>query len=146
MNNKKKNKQAFTLMEIMITVVLIGIIAGFAIPNYSKAINKAYERDAIVQLSALHAACQIYKARTGDYYTFDLNTINDINSTFKINITSNIFTYEYVYKEPGLFYANAKKSGTGGFTVKVTQDSLNTTTNPCCQGPGTCPSLSTCPP
>ena len=63
-----KNKRAFTIMEIVIVVILIGIIAAFALPNYNKSIRKSHERDAVLQLQALHAANLIFRARNGDYF------------------------------------------------------------------------------
>ena len=33
-------EQSFTLMELIIVVMIISIIAGFAIPSYQKAIEK----------------------------------------------------------------------------------------------------------
>ena len=39
------SKKSFTIIEIVIVIVLVGIIAAFAIPNYSKAINKLPNRE-----------------------------------------------------------------------------------------------------
>lgn len=62
------NKNAVTLMELMVVVVVVGLMAAFALPNYTKANNKAEERQMITNLRAIVAAQEIYKAQHGDYW------------------------------------------------------------------------------
>ena len=59
--------KAFTLMELLIVVVCIGTVAAFAIPSYTKAVDKGYARAAVMNLAAIGAAEQVYKARYGVY-------------------------------------------------------------------------------
>ena len=62
---KKKNHNAFTLLEIIITVIIIGLVAAFGIPNYTKAINRAEERDVFVNLELAREGVLIYMDREG---------------------------------------------------------------------------------
>ncbi|MBN1869052.1 MAG: prepilin-type N-terminal cleavage/methylation domain-containing protein, partial [Candidatus Omnitrophica bacterium] len=55
--------RAFTLVEIMVVVMIIGLIAAFGIPNFKKALLKSRERSAMLHLSAINGANEIYKAR-----------------------------------------------------------------------------------
>ncbi|MCK5178428.1 MAG: prepilin-type N-terminal cleavage/methylation domain-containing protein, partial [Candidatus Omnitrophica bacterium] len=43
-NKNNNGLRGFTLTELVITVVIISVIAAFAIPSYQKAVLKAYER------------------------------------------------------------------------------------------------------
>jgi type IV pilus assembly protein PilE len=50
-----KNK-GFTLIELMIVVVVIGILAAIAIPNYSQFTRKAKRQEAVTALNELQQA------------------------------------------------------------------------------------------
>ncbi len=149
----KKMKAGFTLLEIIIVVVLLGIIAGFALPNYQKSIRKAHERDAIVQLSSLHATNLMYNAQDGGFLPGTLD-ITGINTGLGINIIANGMTYAYVAgaSKPTTFSATAvwDESGTtNDFTARINEKPIDPTNataanrNPCCFA-GTCPSLLNC--
>ena len=81
------SKNAFTLIELIVVVIITGIIASFAIPNYQKAMNKNYARDAVRNLYLIGASQQAYKARYGTY-AYSLNTTAAVNAKFGLNIVS----------------------------------------------------------
>lgn len=87
-------EQSFTLMELMIVVMVIGIIAGFAIPSYQKALDKADERNAVVRLQAIRAGMKIYKARHNSYPAFDMPDVASINQNLGLNIIANTMSYQ----------------------------------------------------
>lgn len=53
-------KKAFTLVELMIVVVIIGILAAVAIPKFSDMVEKSKEGATKGQLTALRGALQVY--------------------------------------------------------------------------------------
>lgn len=58
-----QNRQTgFTLIELMIALAIIGILAGIAVPQYSKYMTEARRTDAHIDLRA--AAQQIERCRT----------------------------------------------------------------------------------
>lgn len=74
-------------MELIIVVVIIGIIAGFAIPSYQRAINKAKERKAALNLFTMQQAMIIHYAKTGGYITGDWPDIDTINAELGLHIS-----------------------------------------------------------
>lgn len=59
---KTKNlKDAFTLIEIMLVIVIIGIIVGIAVPKISGKLGKAQNVAARASLKSLETAIQSYE-------------------------------------------------------------------------------------
>ncbi len=58
-------KQGFTLTEIMITVVVIGILASIAIPGYRRTVIRNKRQGAIDVLMTIYAGQQVFKALRG---------------------------------------------------------------------------------
>lgn len=143
--NERSFAPGFTLLELMVVVIIIGVIAAFAIPNYSKSIQKAHERDMLTQLTSIHAANLLYRSYDGKYW----NTggvgkdMAEINSALSINIIANAGTiYNYNSVAGSTFKATAVW---GACTLGVTEAPIDGTNNPC-RSSGTCLStLSACP-
>ena len=56
---KQKIQEGFTLVEILIVVVIVGILAAIAIPTYFNYVEKAYASDAQTQIKTLLEECKI---------------------------------------------------------------------------------------
>ena len=66
----KKNKQAgFTLIELMVVIVILGVLAGMIIPRIMGRPDEARQAKAKIQMEALESALKLYKLDNGAYPT-----------------------------------------------------------------------------
>lgn len=68
-------KQGFTLIELLVVVLIIGILSSVALPQYTKAVEKARATEAIQLLGDMATAQQIYQMGMG-VYTNDLSMLD----------------------------------------------------------------------
>lgn len=63
------NKNAFTLIELMIVVAIIAFLATVSVPQYFKYQAKAKQAEVAANLASLHTAMQAYFIEHGEYTT-----------------------------------------------------------------------------
>ena len=61
--------QGFTLIEIMVVLVILGILAGLIVPRIIGRPDEARRMKAKIQIQSLETALQLYKLDTGNYPT-----------------------------------------------------------------------------
>ena len=67
---RKKNRQAgFTLIELMVVIVILGVLAGLIIPRIMGRPDEARQTKARIQMEALESALKLYKLDNGSYPT-----------------------------------------------------------------------------
>ena len=65
--NKRDASQGFTLMELMITVAIIGILGAIAYPSFSNYTQQANRSDATVDLMDIASNLEVRFADTGTF-------------------------------------------------------------------------------
>ncbi|MGY5584570.1 type II secretion system major pseudopilin GspG [Vibrio cincinnatiensis] len=69
---KKANRQSgFTLLEVMVVVVILGILASVVVPNLLGNKDKADQQKAITDIVALENALDMYRLDNSVYPTTD---------------------------------------------------------------------------
>jgi type IV pilus assembly protein PilE len=63
----RKNQGGFTLVELMIVVIIVGILAAVAIPMYQGATERAKASEAVAALGTIRGAMRVYYAEHGTY-------------------------------------------------------------------------------
>ena len=67
---RKQVRKAFTLVEILIVVVILGILAAIVVPQFTNATQDAQAGNIKAQLDTLNNQIELFKARTNSYPDF----------------------------------------------------------------------------
>ena len=57
--------RSFTLIELLIVVIIVGILATVALPQYNKVVEKARWTEVVNMLGAIETACELYYVEHG---------------------------------------------------------------------------------
>lgn len=112
--------RAFTLLELLVVLIIVGILAGLAIPNYTKTSERAKDREAQTALSLIQAGERMYQLRAGDFIS--CADTNAVNTNLKLSLTSQAWNYSITATSgPDTFLATATRI-VGGRTCQIDQD------------------------
>ena len=67
MHYAAKRTRGFTLVELAVVVVIIGVLAAFAVPRFLVSVERSKASEAFNYLATLHSAQERYQARQGTY-------------------------------------------------------------------------------
>jgi type IV pilus assembly protein PilE len=106
----KKEREGFSLLELLIVITLIGILAGIAIIRYGPALESARRAEAYAVLTEIVTAEKRYYLDNNSYTT----TITDLDSFDAVPASAN-FTFSVPSADASTGYAEAaRSSATGG--------------------------------
>jgi type IV pilus assembly protein PilA len=115
---KIRQSKGFTLIEVMIVVVIIGILVGLAVPRFSRATVKAKQTEAKLILNQIYTMEQTYREEN-DVYWFPPDGITasanqpDAFASIGIELMSQA-RYTYIIKKSG-----------NGFTAEAVATNLD---------------------
>ena len=85
MSIKRKVNRGFTLVEILIVVVILGILAAVVVPQFTNAADDARNGNIETQVSTIQNQIELYRAKVGNYPTLaelQADPVNDPNGDF----------------------------------------------------------------
>lgn len=82
--NRARKQQGFTLVELLIVVIILGILAAVVIPQFNTAASESKEAALASNLATIRQAVEMYKVQHGDLFpgstiTTQLTTKTDGN-------------------------------------------------------------------
>ena len=123
MRHLSKRNSAFTLVELAVVVVIIGVLAAFAVPRFLNSVERSKAAESFNFLSTVQAAQERYHARQGTYAdTLDLLDVEFVTPKYFTvgDITSDEIAWTLTLTRTGA------SAGYGDYTVIYTQEGFDT--------------------
>ena len=112
-----RHNHGFTLIEIMVVMVILGILAGLIVPRIMDRPEEARRTKAAIQIQSIEQALKLYKLDNGQYPTTEqgLQSLVEAPSVGRLakkwrqdgylekgKVPKDPWGYEFVYISPGL--------------------------------------------
>jgi len=116
--NIRRDRRGFTLIELMVVLVILGVLAGLIVPRIMGRPEEARRMKAKVQMQSLETALKLYSIDNGSYPTTEqgLQALVEAPSSGllpgawreggyleKGRVPKDPWNNEYVYLSPGLY-------------------------------------------
>jgi len=132
-----RDSAGFTLLELLVVMVIIGLLAGYVAPRYFAQIGKSEVKATRAQIDALEKALDQYRLDTGHYPTSEQGlaalVVKPANETkwdgpyLKKVVPMDPWGNAYVFKSPGdhgdfdlLSYGKDGQAGGSGEAADIT--------------------------
>jgi general secretion pathway protein G len=128
-HSRLKYTSGFTLLELLVVMVIIGMLAGFVAPKFFAQIGKSETKTARAQIDALEKALDQYRLDLGHYPSSEqgLSALTErpageakwSGPYLKKGVPLDPWAHPYLYKFPGEhsefdLYSHAKDGQPGG--------------------------------
>ena len=130
----KKNK-AFTLLELTVVVLIVGILATLGITHYYSQNERVVDKEALASLKLLQSAQRIYLMDYGTYYPTGASTVetNIANINTNLKVLLNEAKWDYVTYSGGAQGAGTSTARRLSGPVRTWRMIINAT-NATCSG------------
>ena len=106
--NKTQNKRAFTLTELLIVVIVIGVLSAVTLPKFNRVIENRKVTEAEEMMSAVRTE-QERRCTLDQNYTTNFDSLSDVIAS------ANTKNYTYSLQSQGI----SAKSNSGDYTLKI---------------------------
>lgn len=120
-------KKGLTLLELLITIIILGVLVSIAVPNYTRMVEKAKADQAATYLRAIRTGEKIYYSNNASY-TACANAA-DINLRLNAEVTEESYIFTVTSDTANTFLATAQRRA-DNTTVTLDQDGVWDGTSP----------------
>jgi prepilin-type N-terminal cleavage/methylation domain-containing protein len=124
-----KKNNGFTLVELAVVIVIIGVIAAFAVPRFRDAVERSKAAEAVNFMTSIRSAQERYNARLGSYTTnlADLDISMGTPKYFSVGDVAVGSTGSIENSWTLTLSRVGASAGYGNYTVVFTQSGFSTT-------------------
>ena len=99
--NRKRRERGFTLVEMMVVIVIIGLLATIVIINVMPAAERASLTKATADIQTLEQGVEMYRLRNMRYPTNDEGLQALVTDNVVRRLPNDPWNHPYVYAQPG---------------------------------------------
>lgn len=117
-----KKNCGFTLVEILVTIVILVVLAGLAMPSYSNSVEQSRANEGRTVINVIHMGEKIFRMNNAAFWDGGANaTMVNINNNLNVDIAP------VYYDDIDFSAVNAN-----GYTVRVTRNAVQGTAGSRC--------------
>jgi len=121
-------RRGFSLVELSVVVIIIGVLAAFGIPRKLKSVERSKAAESFKYLASVRAAQERYQARQGTYATLltDLDMEQTAPKFFSVGTVAAGASGSLEDSWTLTLTRQGASAGYGAYTVLFTQDGYDT--------------------
>jgi len=143
MTRERTANKGFTIIELMVALIIIGVLVSLAIPGFSRTKERAFDKEAQIGLNLIAAGEKMYRVKIGSYYPSS-GTVDksDIEDNLQLDLSSSSWEYNITGLGGTNYNATAVRNGPASWGRQWLINATGDSCVPICAScePNVCPS------